>query len=209
MAFEDLRSFLNYLETNGSLHRIPVEVDWDLEIGTILRRVFDRRGPALMFERVRGSRLPLVAGVMDTYERYAAGIGAEPNIRGILQHIRERVSVPLPPKMVSSGPCQEEVYVGDQVDVTKFPAPKWGRLDGGRYLGTLGLVVNRDPETGVQNVGIYRLEIKGKNILGYNATQQTGITLRKYEAMGKSMPIAVAIGRGRVFICRPPAGASP
>ena len=143
MGFEDLRSFLNYLEANGSLHRIPVEVDWDLEIGAILRRVFDRRGPALMFERVRGSRLPLVAGVMDTYERYAAGIGAESNIRGILQHIRERVREPLLPKLVATGPCQEDVYVGNQVDVTKFPAPKWGRLDGGRYLGTLGLEIGR------------------------------------------------------------------
>lgn len=194
MAFDDLRSFLKHLEENGELHRVPVEVDWDLEIGTILRRVFDRRGPALLYERVRDSRYPLVAGVMDTYERYAAGVGAEPTIRGILRHIRERVREPLTPQLAKDAPCQEEVFFGGDIDITKFPSPRWGRLDGGRYLGTLGLVINKDPETEQQNVGIYRLEVKGRNILGYNATQQTGITLRKYEKMGKPMPIAVAIG---------------
>lgn len=194
MAFDDLRSFLNHLEKMGELHRIPVEVDWDLEIGTILRRVFDRRGPALFYERVRDSRYPLVAGVMDTYERYAAGIGAQPTIRAILSHIRERVKVPIAPQLVKDAPCQEEVYLGDDIDITKFPTPKWARLDGGRYLGTLGLVINKDPDTGVQNVGIYRLQVKGRKILGYNATQQTGLNLRKYEKMGEPMPIAVAIG---------------
>jgi UbiD family decarboxylase len=98
------------------------------------------------------------------------------------------------PEIVKEGVCQEEVYTGDQVDVLKFPTPRWNRLDGARYIGTLGLVVNKDPETGVRNVGIYRLAIKGKNILGYNATQQTGLNLRKHEKMGTPMPIAVAIG---------------
>ncbi|MBW2609299.1 MAG: UbiD family decarboxylase [Deltaproteobacteria bacterium] len=194
MAFDDLRSFLKHLEGAQGLHRIPVEVDWDLEVGTILRKVFDQRGPALMFEQVRDSHYPLVAGVMDTYERYAAGIGAEPTIRGILRDIRDRIKNPMASQLVEDAVCQEEVYTGEQIDITKFPSPKWGNLDGGRYLGTLGLVINKDPETGVQNVGIYRLEVKGKNILGYNATQQTGLTLRKYERMGKPMPIAVAIG---------------
>ncbi|MDP6179051.1 MAG: UbiD family decarboxylase, partial [Desulfatiglandales bacterium] len=194
MGFEDLRSFLSYLENSGSLHRIPVEVDWNLEAGTILRRIFDRRGPALLFEKVKDSRYPLVAGIMDTYERYAAGIGAEPNVRGILRRIREKVKDPMAPEIIEEGVCQEEVYTGDQVDVQKFPTPRWNRLDGARYIGTLGLVVNKDPETGVRNVGIYRLAIKGKNILGYNATQQTGLILRKHEKMGTPMPIAVAIG---------------
>ncbi|MBI3076342.1 MAG: UbiD family decarboxylase, partial [Deltaproteobacteria bacterium] len=87
--FEDLRSFLDDLEERKLLRRVRAEVDWDLEVGAIQRRVFDGEGPALLFERVRGHEWPLVSGVLGTPERYALAIGCEPHLRAIIARVRD------------------------------------------------------------------------------------------------------------------------
>jgi UbiD family decarboxylase len=193
-VFDDLRSFINVLEERNLLRRVGAEVDWDLEIGVIQRRVFDRSGPALLFERVRGSRWPLVSGVLGTPERYALALSCDAQMKSIIRTVQAASAKPVPPTLVEGGACQENVDTGGSIDVLKFPVPKWHRLDGGRYIGTLGLVITKDPDTGVRNVGIYREQILSRNRLGLNATQQVGTLWQKWRRQGKSMPVTTAIG---------------
>lgn len=195
MPFADMREFLAALDERGLLCRVTEPVDWDLEIGAIQRVMFDRGGPALLFESVRDSTHPLVTGLVATPERYALALGCEPGLGNIIEHVRTRTSHDaIEPVMVSSGPCQENVIGRDKIDLYKLPVPKWHDSDGGRYLGTLGLVIARDPETGARNVGIYREQIASRNSVGLNATQQVGILLRKHRALGKAMPVATVVG---------------
>lgn len=192
--FVDLRSYLAALEEREMLSRIPDEVDWDGEVGAIQRIAFDRGGPALFFESVKDSDVPLVSGVMGTLERYALGIGANAHMRDVIRRVLLAVQEPIQPTIVDGGPVHENVLTGSDIDVTKLPVPKWHELDGGRYLGTLGLVIMRDPETGARNVGIYREQILGPDTLALNATQQAGILLSKYRRLGMRMPVATVVG---------------
>ena len=195
MPFADLREYIAALEERELLCRVSATVDWDLEIGAIQRAMFDRYGPALYFESVRDSSFPIVSGLMATPERFALALECEPTVGAIIEHLREVASrQTLEPVSVESGPCQENVVQGADLDLFSLPVPKWHDLDGGRYLGTLGLVIARDPETGARNVGIYREQITSPTSTALNATQQVGILLRKYRDLGKPMPIATAVG---------------
>ncbi|MGD0237393.1 MAG: UbiD family decarboxylase, partial [Syntrophorhabdales bacterium] len=194
MPYNDLREFIDRLEKEGELVRVRAEVDPDLEIGAIVRKVFDKRGKAILFENIKGHQMPLICGAMDTFKRYALGVGSEPHPRAILKKNLEAVRKPIPPIMVDKAPCQEVVLTGDEVDLNRFPVPKWNSLDGGKYIGTLGLVIVKDPETGIRNVGMYREMIEGRNQMGLLATQQVGVILTKHRDRKKPMPVVTAIG---------------
>lgn len=190
----DLRQYLEVLDDRGLLCTVTAEVDWNLEIGTIARIMLDKRGPALHFTSVRDSRDSLVTGVLATPERYALGLGCEPKMGIIIEEVRKRSSRPIPPVLVANGLCQETVTNGEDIDLFRLPVPKWHDLDGGRYLGTLGVVIVRDPETGARNAGIYRQQVTSRAATAIQATQQFGIIMRKYAALGRPMPVATAIG---------------
>lgn len=194
MAYRDLREFLDRLEKEKDLSRVSAEVDWNLEVGTIMRRVYDERGPAVLFERVKDSPNPLVSGAMDTERRYGWGLETDPNPRAILHKLVRAIEQPLKPVLVDDGPCKQHVDTGNNIDLGIFPAPKWHRLDGGRFIGTLGVVVTKDPETGEKNLGICREQIHDRKRTGLYAAQQARIMLRKYQTLGRPMPVATAIG---------------
>lgn len=194
MAYKDLREFISRLEKEEELVRVRAQVDPNLEIGAIMRKVFDKRGKAIIFENVRGHQIPHICGAMDTYKRYALGVECEPNIRAILNKNLRAVRNPIPPVIVKEAPCQEVVLSAPNVDLYQFPTPKWNSEDGGKYIGTLGVVIAKDPETGFRNMGIYREQIHGTNKMGLQSTQQVGIILSKYQMRGKVMPIVTAIG---------------
>lgn len=193
-AFGDLRGYLAALEERGWLHRITAEVDWDLEIGAIQREVFDRQGPALLFEKVRDSNAPLVSGLMATPDRYALGVGSESDLPSIVRTVQQAAAYPIAPVRIGEGLCQEVVVDEPDIDLNALPVPRWHELDGGRYIGTLGVVIMADPETGAQNLGIYREQITGRHSFSLNATQQAGVLLRKYRNLGRPMPVATVIG---------------
>ena len=195
MAYRDLREFIKKLEEEGELRRVKKEVNWDIEIGTIMTKIFGMNGPAILFENVRGSNFPLLSGAMFTDKRYALGIQASSSDkRTLIKKVLEAAKNPVAPIMVKDGVCKEYIDKGDNIDLYKFPTPRWQDLDGGRFIGTLGVVITRDPETGIRNMGIYRQQIHGKNKTGILHTQQVGQMFEKYKAMNKPMPIATAIG---------------
>jgi UbiD family decarboxylase len=194
MGHKDLREFVLRLEEKGELQRIKTEVDWNLELSAIMRRVFEVKGPACLFERVKDSKFPVLSGAFFGYKKYGLAVEASPNVRVILQKVLGATQKRIAPMMVTEGPCKENIDTGNRINLEKFPVPKWHHLDGGRYIGTLGVVITKDPETGIRNMGVYRQQMIDNNKLGMIGTQHLGIHLQKYRAQNRAMPVATAIG---------------
>ena len=161
-------------------------------------------GPALLFDNIRdygaNSRCRQVfAGSLSSYRRVAMMLGLAPDThpRELVKLGRTVLSGSIAPKIVKTGPVKDNVVIGDDVDLNDFPAPKWNRVDGGRYILTYGGVVTKDPSTGVMNVGVYRGMIAGKNMIPMLTwrAQHIGHHATAWRAAGHTeMPIAVAIG---------------
>jgi UbiD family decarboxylase len=194
MGYRDMREHIQLLEKEGELKRIKKEVDWDVELGAIMRRVFKEKGPAVFFEKVKGSNIPVFSGAMFGHKKYSLMIDSKPDINSMLRKMVDCIDHPINPLMVSSGVCQENVFTGDKINLEMFPSPKWHHLDGGRFIGTLGAVITKDPETGIRNVAVYREQQLSKNKIGLNPTQDANIHLQKYRTLNKSMPVATCIG---------------
>ena len=217
MKFKDLREFISFLERKQELCRIQTPVSCELEITEIADRVVKGGGPALLFENVTGYDVPVVINIFGSEQRMAWALGVEKlddlveRVQGLLQLMHgppEGLMNKLrtlgqlvhmgsfQPKTVRSAPCQEVVLRGDEVDLFKFPILKCWPLDGGRYI-TLPLVITRDPETGVQNYGTYRLQVYDRNTTGMH-WQTHKVGTRHYrlnqERQEERMEVAVALG---------------
>ena len=232
MSFGDLRSFVEALEQRGQLKRIRVPVDPELEITEITDRMCkspapptdpgppktdpihgDRGGYALLFENVRGHRMPVLINAYGSYERVRLALGC-----GDLQELADRIAallrpeipatfvekikrVPelvrlagLSPKVVGSGPCQEVVRT-DEADLFDLPALKCWPQDGGRYI-TLGGVYTKDPHTGDRNVGMYRVQLFEPKLaaMHWHPHHDGARHFRMYHRLGRRMPVAVVLG---------------
>lgn len=195
MAYHDLREFLGVLEDAGELQYVQREVDPDLEIGGIGRRLDDIRGPAVVFTNVKGYSHQVVMGIFGTtMSRIAMAMGCAED--ALLKVWLERASTFLRPRLVETAPCQENVILGDQVclgDV--IPQIRWNTLDGGPYI-TFALFFNKDPQTSAGNMAIYRLMMTGDRRMGaYLQAPQHGATaFLSAERMGKPLEVAIVIG---------------
>lgn len=216
-TFRDLRDFVNYLEKRGQLRRIKTAVSADLEITEITDRVSKSKthNYALLFENVQGFDMPVLINAMGTEQRmaWALGLNALDELR---QRLASLVKPEVPsgafdavrklgelsevvryrPKTVDSGPCQEIVLTGDQVDLTKLPVLKCWPGDGGRYI-TLPMVISRDPIRGTRNVGMYRVQVYDKNTVGMHWQIHKGGAEQQREALRHNkgrMEVAVVIG---------------
>ena len=195
---KDLRDYIATCEEKGELHRIKAEVDWDLELSHIAKLNEEKKGPALLFEKVKGYSSPVITSTCTTTERLAIIMGAPKNssLVDLMRIWVQKGEKRIPPKVVSTGPCKENSMRGSEVDLFKFPVPKFFPKDGGRFFGTAHFVVTKDPETDWINLGTYRLQLLEKNILGtqFIKGKHSDIMLKKYQAMKKPMPVAVVVG---------------
>jgi UbiD family decarboxylase len=202
MPYADLRDYLGTLERKGLLSRVAAEVDKDWEIAAVVRRVFQRipteRRPALLFENVRGHTAPVAVGILGGSPTiYATALGSD--VAGITERWQQAQASPIPPVEVATGVCQEVILEGDAIDLTRLPIPTWTvEHDPGPFI-TAPCVITRDPETGVGNVGTYRMQLKGPRRAGIGGfhlegTQHFTIHFRKYRARRERMPVAVALG---------------
>jgi len=206
MPFRDLRQYIEALQREGEVQRIAKEVDWNLEVGAVIRRSYDLRAPAPLFEklkdypegyRILGAPAGLSSRLNRTYARVAISMDMAPDagIQDIIEEYIKRKKNPIKPVMVSGGPCKENIQVGDDVDLYKFPVPFIHDGDGGRYIGTWHVVITKDPESDWVNYGMYRLMLHDRNTMGGILGQHAGLHYyQKYEPMGKEMEFAVAIG---------------
>jgi len=163
-GWRDLREWLACVESAGELHRIAAEVDTDEELAAITFLAARReRAPALLFERLRGDRLGarVLSNMLgSSVERYAIAVGLDPQLSlpAIIEATRSIMTARIAPVMVDAGdaPVNEVVQLGDDIDLTGLPAPRFWPGDGGRYIGTGDITFTRDPATGRVNAGVYR-----------------------------------------------------
>ena len=217
MKYKNLRDFISFLESKGELRRITTPVSWDLEITEICDRVVKSGGPALLFENVEGSDIPVFINMYGSEQRMAWALGAEKlddlvdrisELLGLMQGppqgVMEKIRTlgqlmkmaSVRPKIVRNAPCQEVVLQGDDVDLNRFPILKCWPKDGGRYI-TLPLVITKDPETGVRNVGTYRIQVFDGRTCGMHwQTQKVGTRhYRISQEQGRDrLDVAVALG---------------
>ncbi|MBI3000095.1 MAG: UbiD family decarboxylase [Deltaproteobacteria bacterium] len=199
MAYRDLRDYLEALEKRGKLHRVTAEVDKDWEIAAVCRRVFQKiipeRRPVLLFERVKGFRIPVLVGSLGaSSEVYAVAL--QDRVENIHERWEQAQTCPIKPTRVPTGPCKEHVLRGNDADLSHLPVPIWTvGEDPGPYI-TAPCVVSRDPETQAYNVGTYRLQVKGPRKLGIQAHEGQHIShhRRKYEARSQNTPVAIVLG---------------
>jgi 4-hydroxy-3-polyprenylbenzoate decarboxylase len=217
MRFRDLREFISFLEEKGELRRISTPVDPQLEITEIADRVIKSGGPALLFENPKGYDIPVVINLYGSERRMAWALGVNDldevaeRVQGILNLIQgppEGLASKLRtlgqlvnlasyrPRTVNNPPCQDVVLHGEDVDLFKFPILQCWPMDGGPYV-TLPLVITRDPETGVQNYGIYRMQVYDRCTTGMH--WQTHKVGAHHERIGRQLgldrlDVAVALG---------------
>jgi UbiD family decarboxylase len=203
MAYADLNEWILALEREGELSRVKAKVHWELEIGAIVQEVFNRRGPALLFENIKDHEntfcKKLFTASLSSYSRIALALGLSKDTppKDLIEVYRKRVKNPIEPVTVDTGPVKENILTGDKVNLFEIPTPKWHHRDGGRFIGTCDGVVSKDPETGWVNIGLYRRQIHDRSHTGLVVVHGQHIWRhwRAYKKLGrKTMPIAVVNG---------------
>lgn len=199
MPYADLREFLRKLEACGKLHRIREPVDKDWEIAAVSRIAFqsipEPRRPALVFENVKGFDSPVVLGVNGA-SRSIYCLALECELAEVHRKWTEAELRPIPPVLVDKGPVQENIFKGESCDITRLPIPTWTvGQDPAPYI-TAGCVVTRDPDSGIRNVGTYRVQIKGPRKLGLfiNYLQGGREHVEKNNRAGRPTPVAIVMG---------------
>ncbi|WP_319560202.1 menaquinone biosynthesis decarboxylase [Marispirochaeta sp.] len=213
MAYKNLQDFIKHLESKGELKRISAEVDPRLEITEITDRVSKSGGPALLFENAIGSDFPVLINAFGSYTRMAMALGAdslEDKAReleelmewGFSQARKLDIGSFFPkmkwarlffPSRVNKAACQE--VVDYDPDLTKLPVLTCWPEDGGPFF-TLPMVFTLDPDTGNQNMGMYRMQRFDKTSTGmhWHHHKDGAHYFQKYRERGEKMPVAVALG---------------
>ncbi|MBW2205973.1 MAG: phenylphosphate carboxylase subunit beta [Deltaproteobacteria bacterium] len=197
---KDMRGFISKAEEVGVLKRIKPEVDWDLELSHIAKLNEEKQGPALLFENVKDYDSPVIMSVCTTVERLALIMGQplDSTLVDLYVAWAKLGENLVPPEWVdaSDAPCKENIMTGDDIDLFKFPVPKFYPLDGGRFYGTAHFIISKDPETGWVNLGTYRSQLLAKDKIGtqFIKGKHADIMLKKYQAMGKPMPVVSIVG---------------
>ena len=219
MALSNFRNFLDYLEQQGELKRISYPVNPYLEMTEIADRVLRSQGPALLFENPIGYKIPVLCNLFGTAKRVAMAMGRKETtelreIGELLAFLRE----PEPPKGIrqffnvlpkykqvlnmpvkhrSSAPCQELIFKDDEVDLTQLPIMHCWPGDVAPLV-TWGLTVTKGPYRERQNIGVYRLQLLGKNKLIMRWLSHRGGALDFAEWQkshpNENFPVSIAIG---------------
>ena len=219
MKYKDLRDFLAQLEQRGDLKRINIEIDPRLEMTEICDRLLKQAGPAVLFERPTGHTIPVLGNLFGTPERVALGMGqtsvsALREVGKLLAYLKEpdppkglrdaweklpvlKQVLNMVPKQLTSAPCQEIVWEGNDVDLGKLPIQTCWPGDVAPLI-TWGLTVTRGPHKSRQNLGIYRQQVIAPNkvIMRWLAHRGGALDYRDFcqVSPGQPYPVAVALG---------------
>ncbi len=219
MQYKDLRDFIAQLEAMGELKRIQTEIDPALEMTEICDRILKAQGPAVLFEHPKGHTMPVLGNLFGTPKRVALGMGQESvealrEVGKLLAYLKEpdppkglkdawdklpvlKQVLNMAPKELSSAPCQEIVWEGNDVDLSRIPIQTCWPGDVALLI-TWGLTVTRGPNKTRQNLGIYRQQVIGPNkvIMRWLAHRGGALDFREFTLAnpGKPYPLAVALG---------------
>src|SRR3954452_23386418 len=217
--FKDLNSFIAALEKERELARIAEPVSPDLEIAAVTDRVSKSPGggPALLFEKPTGSDMPVAINLYGSMKRMCVALGVA-SLDELAREIEELTNPKIPagildtlkmlpmlgrlkdlmPKTVGSGPCQEVVKKNGTLEA--IPILKTWPDDGGRYI-TLPMVFTRDPETGMRNIGTYRMQVNDERTTGMHWQRHKG-GAKHYlvpDPPARRLPVSVALGADPVL----------
>ncbi|WP_343654348.1 UbiD family decarboxylase domain-containing protein, partial [Herbaspirillum sp.] len=219
MKYTDLRDFISQLQQKGELKRVAHPVSSHLEMTEIADRTLRAEGPALLFEQVDQKNIPVLANLFGTPHRVALGMGAHSitELRRI-GHLLARLKEPEPPKGIKdvldlgtlvkslwdmapkergSAPCQDVVWEGKDVDLSRLPIQHCWPGDVAPLI-TWGLVITKGPHKKRQNLGIYRQQVLGPNkvIMRWLAHRGGALDFREHciANPGQPYPVAVALG---------------
>ncbi len=219
MSYRDLRDFISQLEARGELKRIAVEVDPKLELTEICDRVLKAGGPALLFEKPKGHAIPVLGNLFGTPQRVALGMGRESvaelrEIGALLATLKEpepprgfrdaldklpllKRVLAMAPRVVDRAPCQDTVWEGAEVDLSRLPVQTCWPNDAGPLI-TWGLTVTRGPHKTRQNLGIYRQQVIAGNkvIMRWLAHRGGALDFRDHTLAHPRAPFPVAVALG-------------
>ena len=177
--FEDLREYIEWLESSGKLHKVNKKVSSDCEITEIVTRMIEKNGPTLLFENVDNHSIPVAANLFGSEEKICDALGVD-NLEDLYSKSEDLISLvdkensslkekidsafsllniaKILPKSVKKAACQEKILNPEDFSLNDLPAIKSWPLDAGKYL-TSAMVISKNPVTGKRNVGIYRIQI--------------------------------------------------
>ena len=201
---DDIRSYIAALDANGELHRVKTEVDWKFELCHVSKVNEEQKGPALLYENVKGYDIPVFTSAFTTSRRLAIALEQDPSL-SMSQLAKTWMELTtkkmVKPVFVDNPQVKENIIEGDAVDINMFPSPWFYPDDGGRFFVTSGFLVTQDPDTGWTNLGTYRAQVLGRNILGSQIIKgkHGDMHMKKYQERGELMPAAYVVGTDPVL----------
>jgi len=219
VKYTDLRDFMAELEQRGELVRISTEVDPVLEMTEIADRTLRAGGPALLFENPKGCSIPVLVNLFGTQRRVALGMGREDvaalrEVGELLAYLRQpdppkgmrdawnkapvlKQVLNMAPKLIRNPPCQYHVQQGSEVDLYQLPIQTCWPGDAAPLV-TWPLVITRGPNKERLNLGIYRMQLLGRNklIMRWLSHRGGALDFRDWQLQypGKRYPVAIALG---------------
>jgi len=189
---KDMRYCLEIFDSAGCLLTSKCEVDPKFEIAAVMKQA-EKSRKAIHFKKVKNSKFSVVNNVFGSRKMLALLFETTPE--HVVNEWIERTKKPIDPELISSAPAKEVVKKGPDVNLEELPIVTHCSKDAGPYI-TAGIVVAKDPETGIRNVSVNRMQLKGRKKLGIRMMppQHLGVIHQKCEKNGKNLEIAVAIG---------------
>lgn len=195
---KDIRAFIKALDKKGNLLQLEDEIDPKYEISGVLKILDEKKGPAVLFKKPKGYSIPVVGNLIGTRKRLAMALGI--NEEDLIKEYLQRKKNPISPKMISEGPVKE-VVLKEKIDISAlFPVVTYSEKDTNPYL-TAGVTIVRDPISGLQTMGLHRLQVLGKNRLTILLlSPPIPQYYRQMEEQNKPLEVAIVIGVDPVFM---------
>jgi len=193
---KDLRRFIDDLQRIApqEIRRVTKRISAKFEISAFVMELQrQKKFPVLVFEEVDNSEFPVIVSVNSTRKRLAMALETEE--RNLVQELRKREENLIEPVCIDKAPIKENVILGEDVNLFSLPIPTHFSGDGGPYICS-GLVIMKDPDTGIYNVSYHRMQLKEKNRLGISlhSRRHAFDIHRRMERKGKPLEVAIAIG---------------
>jgi 4-hydroxy-3-polyprenylbenzoate decarboxylase len=197
----DLRHFIALLADAGLLVRVREEIDWRFDLGRMTRE----SPTALLFENIKGypGQRVFTNGLRDTRSiALALGLKHGTIRKTLIPEAQKRIATPVKPSLLKTGPVLQNLVPAIDVNLLTLPVPQWNNHDRGRYIGTWHINVTKDPETGVRNVGVYRMQMLGPKQATVSASPRSHLSrqVARAEKNGQPLPMAVAIGVSEAIV---------
>ncbi len=221
MPFENLSEYIEKLENIGELRRVSTEVDPELEVAEVMRRMmYSKNSPALLFENVKGYNIPILGNAFGSVKRLEIALEIK-DFSEIGNRIVELTKMKIPsgvlnkirmlpklseiseygPKIVENGPVQE-IFETENASFNRFPILRSFVKDAGRFI-TFGMTVTRHPDTGIRNLGVYRLQIINDKqaIMHWQIHKRGALHFNISKESKNPIPVAIVIGSdpGTIF----------